>query len=164
MKKFTMYLLFSLILGILSLPILASAQAITNTTNRSIPTDILAFVPCANGGAGEFVQISGPFHTLFHTTISNSNNITLKSHFQPQGVSGVGQTTGDKYQGTGVTQTITTFDDVDRFPFETNMVNNFRIIGQGPGNNFLVHETFHVTINADGETTAFIDSFSFACK
>jgi len=27
-------------------------------------------------------------------------------------------------------------------------VNNFRIIGQGPGNNFLVHKTLQIKINA----------------
>jgi len=43
-------------------------------------------------------------------------------------------------------------------------VNNFRIIGQGPGNNFLVHETFHFTINANGNVTAFVDHFSVDCK
>jgi hypothetical protein len=43
-------------------------------------------------------------------------------------------------------------------------VNNFRIIGQGPGNNYLVHEVFHVTINANGEVTAYVDNFSIECK
>ena len=43
-------------------------------------------------------------------------------------------------------------------------MNNFRIIGQGPGNNFLVHETFHVTINANGVVTATVDNFSVECK
>ncbi len=164
MKKFKMYFLLPLILGMLSSPISVSANAITNTTNLSIPIAMLVFIPCANGGAGEFVLISGQLHTLFHTTISASNNMILKSHFQPQGVSGLGQTTSDKYQGTGVTQTTTTFDGVDGFPFETTLVNNFKIIGQGPGNNFLVHENFHVTIDANGEVTAFIDNLSFACK
>jgi hypothetical protein len=44
------------------------------------------------------------------------------------------------------------------------MVNNFRIIGQGTGNNFLVHETFHITVNADGTMTASVDNFSVDCK
>jgi hypothetical protein len=42
-------------------------------------------------------------------------------------------------------------------------INNFRIIGQGPVNNFLVHETLHFTINADGTVTVFHDNFS-VCK
>jgi len=84
---------------------------------------------------------------------------TEAGHFQPQGISGIGQTTGDKYQGTGVTQ--------DEFNatvgVEETFINNFRIIGQGSGNNLLVHETFHITINANGSVTAFLDNFSIDC-
>jgi len=65
----------------------------------------------------------------------NGNRLHVKVHFQPQGISGIGQTTGDKYQATGVTQ--------DEFggsfangQFEETSVNNFRIIGQGNGNNY----------------------------
>jgi hypothetical protein len=41
---------------------------------------------------------------------------------------------------------------------------NFRIIGQGSGNNFLIHENFHVTINPNGTVTAFVDNFSVDCR
>ena len=37
-------------------------------------------------------------------------------------------------------------------------VNNFKFIGQGPDNNFTVHENTHVTFNANGDLTAFIDN------
>jgi hypothetical protein len=47
---------------------------------------------------------------------------------------------------------------------EETFVNNFRIIGQGPGNNFLVHEVFHITFNANGSITAFVDKFSVDCR
>jgi len=43
-------------------------------------------------------------------------------------------------------------------------VNNFYMIGQEPNNNFKVHETFHFTINANGEVTAFADNFSVTCQ
>ena len=48
--------------------------------------------------------------------------------------------------------------------FTQTFVNNFRIIGQGPGNNFLVHEVFHITINANGDVTVIHDSISVDCK
>jgi len=43
---------------------------------------------------------------------------------------------------------------------EETFIDNFRIIGEGNGNNFLIHETFHSTINADGIPTASVDNFS----
>ena len=130
------------------------------TTNFTMPVDIGVFIPCADGGAGEVVTLSGDLHTLIRYTESASGGIHAASHFQPQGISGVGETTGDKYQGTGVTQ--------DEFNatvgVEETFVNNFRIIGQGPGNNFLLQEVFHITFNANGSITAFVDKFSVDCR
>jgi hypothetical protein len=141
---------------------LLPAAAEVFTDNIRIPIDLLVFVPCANGGAGEDVLLSGNLHIVTHLTI-NGNRFVFKDHFQPQGINGLGLSTGDKYQATGVTQ--------DRFggsfingQFSETFVNNFRIIGQRRGNNFLVHENFHVTVNANGEVTVVVDNFTTACK
>jgi hypothetical protein len=105
--------------------------------------------------------LTGRLHVLFHVTISNSGNFSLKEHFQPQGVSGTGETTGTKYQATGVTQDMTYFG---RVGVVFTFINNFRIIGQGPGNNFLVHQVFHITVNANGTLTSVVDRFKADCK
>ena len=125
--------------------------------------NLTVFVPCAAGGAGEIVDLSGPLHTLITFTI-NGNNVRGTAHFQPQGIAGTGETTGDKYQATGVTK-----DFSFKFSFQNGQanqtfVNNFRIIGQGPGNHFLVHEVAHITFNANGTVTVFHDNFSIDCK
>jgi hypothetical protein len=137
----------------------ASADVVVNDK-----TDIslTVFIPCAAGGAGEVVDLSGPLHTLISFTI-NGNNVSGKFHFQPQGISGTGETTGDKYQGTGVTQ-LSFKSSLQSGQANFTFVNNFRIIGQGSGNNFLVHETLHFTINANGAVTVFHDNFSVDCK
>jgi hypothetical protein len=130
--------------------------------NDSIDINLAVFVPCANGGVGELVDLNGPLHILTTFTI-NGNKVSGKTHFQPQGISGVGLDSGDKYQATGVTQDY--FKGAfNNGQFNQTFVNNFRIIGQGPGNNFLVHENFHLTINANGEVTATHDNFSVECK
>src|SRR5919201_1199211 len=109
------------------------------------------------------LSTAGPpgFGAAITSTVSTSFPIDIRV-FIPcaAGVTGVGETTGVKYQGTGETR----FDlnaDVVAFPLVVTFVNNFKIIGQGPNNNLLVHENFHVTINADGTLTAFLDNFSF---
>jgi hypothetical protein len=130
------------------------------TDNLSVPIDQSVFIPCANGGAGELVTLSGNLHILLRYTESAGGGIHAASHFQPQGVSGIGETTGDTYHATGVTQ--------DQFNatvgVEETFVNNFRIIGQGPGNNYLVQEVFHITFNANGSITASFDKFSVDCR
>ena len=149
-----------MLMAALMLP--TSAQAAVEVNESIDLTDFQVFVPCANGGAGEVISLDGPLHILITFTI-NGKNVSGKTHFQPQGLSGVGLDTGDKYQATGVTQ--------DRFKaslqngqFNATFVNNFRMIGQGPGNNFLVHENFHVTVNANGEVTADVGNFRIECK
>jgi len=154
MKNLLMTLVALLFLG---LPTYAAVDA-----NMSFPVTIAVFIPCAVGGAGEVVTLNGNLHVLISTTV-NGNHISSDMHFQPQGLSGVGSVSGNKYQATGITRF--SFEaDVVGFPFTETLVNNFKIIGQGPGNNFLVHENFHLTVNADGTVTANIDNFSAECK
>jgi hypothetical protein len=108
------------------------------------------------------VDLSGSLHTLISFTI-NGSNVSGYFHFQPQGISGTGETTGANYQGTGVTQE-SFKNSLQNGQANLTSVNNFRIIGQGPGNNYLVHETLHVSVNADGAVTVFHDNFSIDCK
>lgn len=130
--------------------------------NDTTDIDLTVFIPCADSGNGEVVDLSGPLHTLISFTI-NGNTVSGKYHFQSQGISGIGETTGAKYHATGVTQE-SFKNSLQNGQANDTFVNNFRIIGQGPGNNFLVHETLHFTINANGIVTVSHDNFRVACK
>jgi hypothetical protein len=155
MRIATIFLI--VVLTILTAPANAAVEV-----NDTTEINLAVFIPCAAGGAGEVVDLSGPLHTLISFTI-NGNNISGYFHFQPQGISGTGETTGAKYQATGVTQE--SFKaSLQNGQFNFTFVNNFRIIGQGPGNNYLVHETLHLTINADSTVTVYHDNFSVDCK
>ena len=157
-KSFWTITVAALMLGAIAA---AFAQAVTFKSNDKVDFDGLAvFVPCANGGAGEVVVFQGNLHVLITATI-NGNNVRFKEHFQPQGLQGVGLSTGDKYNATGVTQDMEGFGTVGA---EITFVNNFRMIGQGPGNNILVHENFPVTVNANGDITANHDNATTECK
>src|ERR1700746_31921 len=154
--KFTVPKVWFCICMEIAIAILSANAAIQENDTTDI--DLTVFVPCAAGGAGEIVDLFGPLHTLISFTI-NGNNVSGYFHFQPQGISGVGETTGAKYQATGVTEQ-SFKSSLQNGQANLTFVNNFRIIGQGPGNNFLVHETLHFTINADGALTVFHDNFN----
>src|SRR5881396_468485 len=79
----------------------ARAGAITTTTNVTIPLGLGVFVPCAAGGAGETVELSGVEHVIFHTTVDATDGLHVSSHFNAEDVSGVGLTTGALYRGNG---------------------------------------------------------------
>ena len=101
-------------------------------------------------------------HQVLSAVISANGNITVRSHFQPQAISGVGLTTGDKYQATGVTEFSGTL--AAPFPVTSTFVNNFRFIGTGAGNKLLIHEVAHLTIDANGVVRVEVDSFSEECR
>jgi hypothetical protein len=131
------------------------------TLNQETVISLSVFVPCAVGGEGEFVDLRGRLHTLISATVNN-NHVSGYFHIQPQGIDGVGEVSGVKYQGTG--DTLDSFHtSLQNGHADLTFVNNFRIIGQGPGNDFLVHETLHIAINADGTMTATHDNFSSEC-
>src|SRR5436305_13448528 len=97
-KNTTILMLLFRALALFTVPANAAKQV-----NDRPEIDLTVFVPCAAGGAGELVDLSGPLHTLITFTI-NGNNVTGTAHFQPQGLPGPGETTGDQYQATAGTR------------------------------------------------------------
>ncbi len=124
---------------------------------HAIPFAMSVFVPCA----GEVVQLTGELHDTYLLTI-NGNNVTMKFHTNPTGVVGTGMITGDKYQATGVTQGLNRGSFVNGL-IEFVYIDNFRVIGQGTGNNFLVHVTQHVTVTPNGVLTGEVLNSSIQC-
>ncbi len=146
----------------LSQPRVADAQATTNTNNVQTPFAVTLFVPCVNGGAGEFVAFTGEIHSLSHGTV-NDNRLIFRQNNHPQGVSGVGLTTGDKFHLLGATQGTSTFQ-LDGAPSQGTFINTARFVGQGPDDNFLFLQHFHTTINSNGEITSFFETATAECK
>jgi hypothetical protein len=139
-----------------SLAIAPGAQAAV-LENISVPVSLSLTVPCN----GDTVDVAGRVHILTAVTI-NGNNFSVVSQANPQGVSGTDETTGAKYQGTGVTKD-TFGGSFINGQFRETFVNRFDFLGQGSAPNFVTHETFHVTVNANGTVTVFFDNFSASC-
>ena len=149
------------ILAALAMTFVAPANAAVQVNDKS-EIGLTVFIPCAATGVGEIVDLAGPLHTVISFTI-NGNNVRGYYHFQPQGIVGLGETTGEKFQATGITQQ-SFKNSLQNGQANDTYVNNFKIIGQRSGNNYLVHETLHFTINSDGSVTVFHDNFSVVCQ
>ena len=134
-------------------PVGAAASTTTQSTIIPIAFEIVA--------CEEPVLLSGNLHEVTHITIDSAGNTHVHMLTNAQGVTGVGLVSGTQYRGTGATES--TIND-NTLPFETTRVNNFRIIGQGPVDNLLVHATIHTTINANGEVTAEVVQESVTCQ
>ena len=124
--------------------------------NNTYDYSFLTFVPCANGGDGELVLLEGPRHEQFRLNIGG-NQVRSGMHVDMHEVTGVGLTTGDAYRATGGLNSQVMGSIQDGHDYNTTLVGNFLVIGPGPGNNFLVRETFHLRINPDGTVTSSTD-------
>ncbi len=139
----------------------AATPTITNVTSH---VDVTLWIPCV----AEDVTFSGEVHQVFEI-VYNENGYHLTFHSNPQGVSGTGLTTGDKYQAAGMPTagfgTLGTQNNTYVKPLAVfTGLNNYRYIGQGPGNNFQLHDNFHGTIDANGVVTITHDNFTYECK
>jgi hypothetical protein len=141
--------------------LIVSVSALGASLSMEVPLALSVFIPCANQGNGEVVDFSGTLHVVISSTV-NGNHIHVNQLVNPQGVKGVGETTGDVWQGTGETRQDLNAS-VSALPFEATFVDNFKLI-DGRGGSFLIHENIHVTVNADGTTTASHDNLTITCK
>lgn len=150
--------LFVVALGLA--PLMGQSARAEVTTNVRVPLDTTVFVPCAADGAGEVVVLAGTLHLLVRVTLDPLGGVHAGMHSQMQGVSGFGMTTGALYRASGVTQD--KFND--NTGLEQTFIHNLRVVGQGSGNNFLVHELVHVTVNSNFEVTATVDNLASDCR
>jgi hypothetical protein len=134
----------------------AQAEVVTNET---VSYAYSGFVPCADGGAGELLSGTIDVHNLITSTV-NGNVDSWQFQFQPRG-SLVGRITGDTYRLTGVTRG-TYNESLQSGEYVLTYVNNYQLIGPGPGNNLQVREVAHVTIDGD-EVVVRHDDFSIEC-
>lgn len=136
----------------------SAPPAVTFTSNEFIDVTEFVEIPCA----GESVILQGKLHVLTHYTVTG-NNVVSYIHYQSQGITGVGSVSGERYRSTGVTQEVFK-GSFTNSQYTATSINNFRIIGQGPDNNYSIHSILHVTFNANGTVTAKFDKSLVDCK
>jgi hypothetical protein len=132
----------------------ASAQAAA-TIERDIPFDFI--VP----GCVERVHLSGSLLGVFTLTESATGGYVMSSHYQPQGLTGIGLTTGKTYRATGLTREATAVTPAGGSTY--TFVNQFHIVGTAGAVTFTVREIVHVTVTPSGDVTASVENVSSSC-
>jgi hypothetical protein len=150
---------FSMLAAIIALLFSPTSQA-TVITQSVTPLDTLITVPCAAGGAGETVHVTGAAHMVFAVTQDANGGVHVATHVNTIGLSGVGLTTGAKYQAFQQDSTVLNSGGTGN---EFTIINNFLMTAPGPGNNVRVHELIHGYIDASGNFIAVIDNFTSDC-
>jgi len=134
--------------------------ATSSTTVESFELEVPGFVPCANGGQGEMVQLSGSLHIVESATYNAAGGIHLYAHFNPQGISGEGLVSGATYRGNGVTVSVLNLSR----GVEQVVVNNFLLIGTGGYTPSLrVQYNLIFVADANGNVSAVVDNVRLSC-
>lgn len=134
------------------------AQAATVTSNATFP---IATTEAACNG--EAVTVTGNFHLLAHVTTDARTGRHVVLQMNTQGVKGTA------LPSTNVYVSNTTIHDSFNDPETTGGVSThtyvakFLLIGKGDVPDMLVRSNVHITVNNNGEVTAFTSNSSARC-
>jgi len=124
------------------------------TTNIFIPINGTVFNPCN----GETVTFSGVDHFTASVTFDGAGGFHIATHDNIH-VTATGSL-GNSYEGNQED----TNEANGRFGFEQTFVLTFSEIGTGSAPNFEQHVLQHITVNANGTLTVFVDNFTSNCR
>lgn len=142
----------------------ASSQSSGAQTEHSVvsePYESTLFIPCANGGAGEDVTLTGTVRIVRQET-NNNQRFTFILHAIPDGITGVGLSTGVNFTAIGGSHDVVTGTIEYGGQYSATYVQQMRFAGQGI--TFVVKYKFHVTITSDGQISTRIDEEKVECN
>jgi hypothetical protein len=146
------------LLAVVASSLLAVTSASATAVTEKIPFDV---VLAPEEACGEAIHLSGTLLAEFSFAESSGGNVEIGFHFNPQGITGVGLTSGATYHATG--ETLGTTTTTAKGDISDTFVNNFKIIGEGSAPNFLETDVIHLTVNAKGVATATVEKSMIRC-
>jgi len=165
----SMLLLFSCKKSMNEVPVQNSVQASLSNQSSSadvtsseelVPYDQTLFVPCAAGGAGEEVALTGSLK-IVEQIVYNDHGFTFNYHVMTQGITGVGLSTGEKFQVSGGNKGTITGEFGEEGQYSRVFIQQLRIIGQNTV--FKVNYKTKITITPDGKITTNIQDETVDC-
>ena len=139
------------------------AAAVATTTVTRMPLAVVTFT-CVGGLPGEPVLLTGTVQQVRHVTIDSGTGqtrVVTETHYQ---VAGTALLSGAQYRAAGVTVDSITFQAPFQFPVEGTGVRQITLVGAGQVPDLVVHMTQHRTIDANGEVTAVVNTFTLQCQ
>ena len=130
------------------------ALAVVVENVHNIPVNGTVFNPCN----GETVTFNGVAHVVASVTLDGSGGFHLDARDNIH-VTATGSL-GNSYEGNEEDL----FQLNGRVGIEQTVSTTFSEISKGAAPNFEIHALLHITVNANGTTTAFIDNFTSSCR
>ena len=99
---------------------------------------------------------------VVHESVDARGGIHFHFVINDKGSTAVGLSSGTTWHQVGATrQTENIRGDA---PITVSFVNAFNLISNGSAPNLLIHQLFHITINANGVVTALVDRSRIECE
>jgi hypothetical protein len=127
-----------------------------------VPVDSRLLLPCANGGAGEVVHFTGMILGVSSGGQDGAGGFHARSIEVEQGVQGVGETTGRRYEEHFVNLFFFS-SGPSGFPLVSTQQLIYRVDSAGSGVDSAIRIRNHTTINANGEVTVSFDDATMEC-
>ena len=138
----------------------ASSNSSRDNIIHAVPFETTLFVPCANGGAGEDVLLTGFTNFVYGMTWTD-HGFTLVYHDNVHRVTGVGVTSGEKFTASGGTNG-TVMGSWVNSQWVGTTTQQLRVIGRN--NSFFVTYKYHIVIASDGTVTVNSEEETAACR
>lgn len=106
------------------------------------------------GCLNEPLAVTGRANFVLQAHDNPGDRVHFRLHTNLQGVSGVTQVTGTRYQLSQEHNATYNYAFLEPPTFETNQVYRYRLIGDGPLNNSWVNISFHLTVTPDGKISS----------
>jgi hypothetical protein len=119
-------------------------------------TDTL-FLPCVGD-----VELQFREQIVVHESVDAQGKIHFHIIINDKGTTAVSLTTGASYHLVGAQRETNKF--VESSPVMISFGNIFNLIGQGSAPDLILHETFHLTVNATGVVTVERETQRIECK
>jgi hypothetical protein len=137
-----------------------SPSSSNENTIHSVPFESNVYVPCANGGTGEYVALSG-FTNFIYQIQWNNNGFTMVYHDNVHQLTGVGVSSGETFVASGGTNgTVMGSWVSDQWVGTTT--SKVKVVG--PTTNFTVTYKDRITIKRDGTVAVEIVEITVACN
>ena len=114
-----------------------------------------------NKCTGEDVELSGTVHINGRFVTDSVGGFHMKWLWNWHLV-GVGLDSGTEYIANATENR--QFNEKGHFPFEETEIITFTFVSKGEEPNLILKGRFHITVNANGELTAYFDEWESVCK
>jgi hypothetical protein len=154
---------------LIALVVAVAFGALAAGARASATSDIFIDVHSPQAGAfascAEFIDWRGDFHILSHVVVDDTGGTHLQSFVvNAQGVSGVGESSGQTYRFVGVQGAGSFTLTQTQGASEITGVTRVRLVGPGPENNTFLDIHVHTTLVATGEITVSFFDFALSCS